>query len=502
MNKDEAFEALTEHWKKRKILGNINALLHWDMEVNMPEKAIGNRAESNALIGMESYREQTSPKIAEALEVLKTPEFYPSLTSNERRMIDLYAHETLKMKLIPPDLFETFIRLTSRAQKSWEKAKTASDFSIFESDLTELMSLIRAISRIQKDHFQFEEMMDALIDDHERGMRAEDIRRIISAIRPPLVDLVRGISLRIEKDPSPNLSMKSDEQITLCRKVVTACGFDWKAGRMDFYSHPFTTNLGTGDVRFTIRVNETDFSESFYSALHECGHALYEQNLPANYAYTPICEAASTAIHESKARLWENVIGRSEEFWNYFYPIYREVVDPDNRLAPEAIYRAVNRVQPSFIRTEADEVTYNLHIVLRFELEDDLLNGRLEVRDLPAAWNEKMRQYLGIVPPNDALGVLQDIHWSFGGFGYFPSYMLGNIYSAQFFRQMNAEIPDIKERTRRGEFSAILDWLNRKIHSAGALKDPMALCEQVTGERLNPAYYLEYLKGKYTKLYA
>ncbi|MDD8041532.1 MAG: hypothetical protein PHT42_07670, partial [Thermotogota bacterium] len=224
MNKDEAFEALTEHWKKRKILGNINALLHWDMEVNMPEKAIGNRAESNALIGMESYREQTSPKIAEALEVLKTPEFYPSLTSNERRMIDLYAHETLKMKLIPPDLFETFIRLTSRAQKSWEKAKTASDFSIFEPDLTELMSLIRAISRIQKDHFQFEEMMDALIDDHERGMRAEDIRRIISAIRPPLVDLVRGISLRIEKGPSPNLSMKSDEQITLCRKVVTACG--------------------------------------------------------------------------------------------------------------------------------------------------------------------------------------------------------------------------------------------------------------------------------------
>jgi carboxypeptidase Taq len=497
-----ALETLKKSWKKLGLYRHALALLNWDMHTGFPEKGISERAEVTGFLGMEEFRESISEESFNAVIELKKPENFDTLSFEEKRSVLLQEREQLRMRIIPPELYERFVILTSKAQKTWESARRKSDFSLFRPELQEIIEMTRAFARLYGARFPIDEDLDASIDINEPGMKTREIRTIIQTITQPLVDLLQEITKK--KKARQNqfyLPIGQSLQVELCKKAVSLIGYDFKAGKMDFSAHPFTNPIGKGDIRFTIRTKENDFTEAFFSALHEGGHALYEQNLPRDDRFFPFAAAASMGIHESQSRMWENIVGRSREFWDFFYPVFAETVGKTGIPSKEEIYFGVNSVFPSLIRTEADEVTYNLHIVLRFELEDALIKGQLEAKDLPSAWNEKMEKYLGIVPSNDSEGVLQDMHWSFGGFGYFPSYMLGNLYSAQFFHRASKQIHDLPESIRTGRFEILLDWLKENIHQKGKLYEPRQLCEIVTGEPLNPEYYLNYLKTKYTEIY-
>jgi carboxypeptidase Taq len=285
-------------------------------------------------------------------------------------------------------------------------------------------------------------------------------------------------------------------------EVITKFGYDWHRGRQDRTVHPFTTNFGINDVRITTRFIPDYFSSAFFSTTHETGHALYEQGVDQALARTPMAGGASMALHESQSRLWENLVGRSCDFWEGFYPRLQEYFPAQlGNVSLDAFYKGINRVQPSLIRIESDEATYNLHIMLRLELEIALVEGSLEVKDLPEAWNTRMQEYLGLTPPDDAHGVMQDVHWSSGLMGYFSTYALGNLVSAQLWERINADIPDVTGQIRRGEFSSLLGWLREKIHRHGAKYEPQELVQRITGSRIDPAPYLRYLQSKYGEIY-
>lgn len=502
MSKELWMEELRGIWKKRTQYDTAITLLHWDMDVYMPEKGLQATTEALSLLEMQNFETLVSERNGELIQQLKVAAVYESLTPEEQTMLNLFEHEYKKTKIIPPQLYDRFVRVVAQAQKNWQKARQASDFKLFREDLSEILTLLREFAQIYKANFPCEEPLDAFIEDHESGMTAKDIRAVFSRFLNPLVELVEKIREKGNPTPNPLLfKVKEKTQVNLCHTVLKKMGYDLAGGRVDFSSHPFSIRIGAGDVRLTIRAKESDFTESFYSAMHEGGHALYEQNLPEPFLYTPIYNPSSSGIHESQSRLWENIVGRSFEFWESFYPaLKKEFKSYDIPALPE-FYKAINRVEPSFIRTEADEVTYNLHIILRFELEDALLKGDLAVDDLPLAWNDKTKRYLGINPTKASDGVLQDIHWSMGAFGYFPSYTLGNLYSVQFFNQAIKQIPDLKEQIRKGNYATLLKWLRENIHQKGNLYAPLLLCEKVTGETLNPDYYMTYLQEKYTKIY-
>jgi carboxypeptidase Taq len=283
---------------------------------------------------------------------------------------------------------------------------------------------------------------------------------------------------------------------------MTAFGYDWKRGRQDRSAHPFTSGFGTGDVRLTTRIIPNMPLSALMSSMHECGHALYEQGLNPQFVDTPLANAASMALHESQSRMWENLVGRSLPFWKRYFPRMQQYFPGQlGNVSLQDFYRAVNRVEPSLIRVEADEATYNLHIMLRMEIEIALMEGSLQVRDLPEVWNTRMQEYLGVTPPNDTLGVLQDVHWSGGMFGYFPTYALGNLVSAQLWEKINVAIPDLDQQIEAGKFDCLLDWLRANIHMRGSKYEPQELVQMVTGEKINPQPYLRYLRNKYSGVY-
>jgi carboxypeptidase Taq len=284
--------------------------------------------------------------------------------------------------------------------------------------------------------------------------------------------------------------------------VITSFGYDWNRGRQDKTTHPFTSGFGLGDVRITTRFDADGGFTSLFSTMHEAGHALYDQGIKAKLARTPLANGASMAIHESQSRMWENLVGRSREFWQFYYPLLQALFPTQLGNVPmDAFYKGINRVSPTMIRVDADEATYNLHIMLRLELEIALIEGSLAVRDLPAAWNDRMQAYLGITPPNDRLGVLQDVHWSGGLFGYFPTYALGNLVSAQLWEQILVDLPDLPDQIAQGEFMPLLNWLRENIHQHGAKYEPQELIQRVTGSRIDPAPYVRYLQRKFGEIY-
>jgi len=287
----------------------------------------------------------------------------------------------------------------------------------------------------------------------------------------------------------------------LSLEALKFMNFDFNSGRLDISVHPFTTKIGPRDVRITTKYSPQDLRYSLFSTIHECGHALYELNIPEAFFETPLDEGASMAIHESQSRFWENFIGRSFPFWKFFSPILKAILNSFEGLSIESLYKGVNIVERSLLRTEADEVTYNFHIMLRYEIEEALINDRITTKELPSIWNDKMKEYLGIVPPNNSLGVLQDVHWSNGSFGYFPSYMLGNLYAAQFNFKLKQDVPDYSLELEKGDATSILIWLKENIHQYGKMYDPQELIYKVTGETLNPKYFVDYITNKYTEIY-
>lgn len=478
-------------------LGSIESLLDWDSETIMPEGGLSARAEQISLIATLAHERRTSPQLGEMLEQLQGHVDDPVEQTNVREMRRAYIRATK----IPAELVTRLSKVSVIAKEAWGKARAASNFAAFAPHLVELVEIKRHIA----DLIGFKgERYDALMDEYEPGMTSVEVQKVFSAIRGPLSDFVRQIVHSPRKPDSSVLHRHFPRaaQEAFGRKIAETIGFDFKRGRLDVSKHPFCGGTGPADVRLTTRYYEDFFSPSVFGIMHEAGHGLYEQGLPEKHMFTPAGQAISLGIHESQSRMWENFVGRSLEFWEKMYPdCQRAFPEALGGVSLDVFHGAINTVQASLIRVEADEVTYNLHIILRFEIERDIISGRLEVRDVPAAWNAKMKELLGITPPDDAQGCLQDIHWSAGMFGYFPTYALGNLYGAQFFEAAQRAIPNLRDELRRGQYTPLLAWLRENIHQHGMHYQPVELVRRVTGEPLSVEPFLRYVRAKFGPIY-
>jgi carboxypeptidase Taq len=436
------------------------------------------------------------------IETLKQESGNGSLEDWEKAAVRESARDQSLALKLPEEHVREFARAQSLAQHAWKQARTESNFSIFRDSLQHLIELKR---REAEYHGYAENPYDALIDHYEPGMTVAQLRpvfeRLLAGTRR-LLDRVAGSTAGVN-DEVLFTQFDPEKQLRFAREIVAQLGFDFNTGRVDLSAHPFCTSFAPSDVRLTTRIFSDDLRSCLFGLIHEAGHGMYEQGFDSRFARTPLAAGTSMGIHESQSLFWENMIGRSEPFWAWAFPQLRDIF-PDRLGSMNAteFFRAINVVKPSFIRIEADELTYNLHIIIRFEIEEALINGRMEVDDIPSVWNSKMEQYLGIVPHNDAEGCLQDIHWSFGGFGYFPSYTLGKLYAAMFYRQMQSDIPGIEDQMARGEFGAILGWLREKIHRWGRAKRSSELVMEICGEPLTEKAFMEYMELKIERVYA
>jgi carboxypeptidase Taq len=394
-----------------------------------------------------------------------------------------------------------FARVTALAYEAWTKARAQSNFSLFEPHLEKVVDLnVRLAEALGYE----EHIYDPLLDQFEPEMKTTRLATIFENLKTELLPFVQAISERTDAVDASALQRTFEEQKQwdFGVQVIKDFGFDFDRGRQDKSVHPFTTSFSIGDVRLTTRVDPNYLPSALFGTLHECGHGLYEQGINSSLERTGLDDGASLGVHESQSRLWENLVGRSREFWSHYFPRLRQVFpDQLNDVDMETFYRAANRVEPSFIRVEADEVTYNLHILLRFELENEMLEGKVKIADLPEAWNAKMQTYLGVVPPDNARGVLQDIHWSGGTLGYFPTYSLGNLISVQFFDKARVDIPSLPDQIAAGQFDELLGWLRENIHRHGRKYTPVELVKRVTGNDLTASNYVAYIKAKFSDIY-
>jgi carboxypeptidase Taq len=402
---------------------------------------------------------------------------------------------------VPKELVEEMARVTTRAQQVWQEARKDNNFAAFQPWLEKVVGL----ERRKADAIGYAAVpYDALLDEYEPGATTAEITQLFAALRADLVPLTSAIAASGRR-PNHDLLERDypvDRQRIFGQAAAAAIGFDFDSGRLDVTTHPFCSGLGPGDCRITTRFNSRHFNEAFFGILHEAGHGLYEQGLPADHFGTPRGSSTSLGIHESQSRLWENQVGRGRPFWEHFFPRARQVFhDALRDVRLDDWLFAINDVRPSFIRVEADEATYNIHIILRFELEQALISGDLKPADVPGAWNEKFQQFFDLTPPAAAQGCLQDIHWSMGGLGYFPTYTLGNLYAAQFMEQVRQDLGEVEDDFRRGEFGRLKGWLNTHIHQQGQRFRARVLCERVTGKPLSHKPLVKYLRDKYAPFY-
>jgi carboxypeptidase Taq len=469
----------------------------------MPRGGAEHRGNQMALLAGLHHEKATDPRIGTLLETIegsdlvRDPESVSAVNVREiRRSFD-------RQTKLPRTLVEELARTTTLAQQEWVVARQKSDFPHFRPWLEKIVHLKqREAECLTGGTITY----DALLDEYEPGARSADVGRLFAVLRRELVPLVEAIlSSRVQPDLTLLRSAAGypiERQQFFCEEVAAALGFDFHRGRLDTTAHPFCTGIGPGDCRITTRYDPDDFSDGLFSVLHETGHGLYDQGLDPIHYGTPMGEAVSLGIHESQSRLWENAVGRSRTFWTHVLPLAQRIFhEALAGVALDDFLFAVNRVEPSLIRVHADEVTYNLHILLRFELEQALLCGDLAVGDVPAAWNESMQRLLGLTPPDDAGGCLQDIHWSCGLFGYFPTYTLGNLYAAQLFARADAELGDLGPSFARGEFEPILEWMRAKIHRQGRRYRAARLIEHATGAPPSPEPLVAALRAKYGALY-
>ncbi len=491
--------------RERVLVAHVAALLAWDQETHMPSGAEEERAEQLAWLEGAAHEKAVNPEIGELLAALGCADANPggeaALDPDARAFLRvLYRNYTREVKL-PADLVTETAKAQSLGQSAWVRARGQNDFSAFRPYLERILDLRKQAAACLDPN---KKPYDVLLDLFEPGSDEDSVRRVFDPLRKDLTALLAKIRSRPQVDDSfLRKSCPKDAQAAASRYFMELLGYDLDRGRLDITAHPFTTTVGRSDVRITTRYDEGYFLSSLFSTIHETGHALYEQgvNPPPEYSGTCLADGASMGIHESQSRMWENVVGRSRSFWSREYPALRAVLgEVLSGVSLDDFLRGINKVEPSLIRTEADEVTYGLHIILRFEMEAELLSGRLAVGDVPAAWNAKTRDLLGIDPPSDAKGCLQDVHWSAGLFGYFPSYSLGNLYAAQFVQTMRKDL-DLDGRVREGDYAAVLGWLRKNIHTPGAALLPMELCERVTGRTLDAGHFVEYLNRKYSEIY-
>ncbi len=487
--------------KRIRYYNDALAVLYWDLRTGAPRKGVAQRSEVIGMLSEEVYKLTTSAEMEEYLAYFAEPGNNRELDEVIKGVVKECSREFDRYRKIPVNKYKEYVILTSNAESVWEDAKNNNDFQLFKPYLEKIVEF----------NLEFIELWgykgnkyNALLDINEPGMTVEKLDAIFNELRSSLVPLIAKIKESPVRGSAGVLEQYFDtaKQEEFSLFILEKMGYDFEAGRLDESEHPFTIAISPGDVRITTHYYPNDFASALMSSMHEGGHALYEQNISPELNGTPLCTGTSNGIHESQSRFWENIIGRSKGFWEKYYNDLQEMFPEQlGSVSLESFHRAINVVEPSLIRVEADEVTYNLHVMIRYEIEKALINREIKVSELPGVWNEKMREYLGIEPPNDTKGVLQDVHWAGGGFGYFPSYTLGNIYAAQLYNTAKKEIRDFDGLIAAGELLSIKEWLSEKVHRYGKLMEPEEIIIKATGEEINPRYLVEYLENKYKNIY-
>ena len=484
--------------KELSLIGSLSGIMGWDQETMMPPKGGKLRSEMMAFLSSQAHSRITDPEMGNLLTSLESQNLTEEQAANIREVKQSYDKATK----LPGDLVEEKARHKSNSLRVWQEARSEDDFGKFLPYLEKSVELTCKTA----EYYGYEDnIYDALLDIYESGMTVKQLDPLFSGLRDAIVPLVKAVG---ESPNQPDTSFldigqfPEDKQREFSLKVAEGIGFDFEAGRMDTSTHPFCSGAGPNDVRFTTRYDEEFPFGCLYGVMHETGHGTYEQGLLEEHEGTPMGQAVSLGVHESQSRMWENMVGRSKEFWQYYIKDFKECFPHlPSDLDVDTLHRAVNTVKPSLIRVESDEATYNLHIMVRYEIEKQLVNGNINVSDLPDFWNSKMEEYLGVTPPNNTKGVLQDIHWSMGAIGYFPTYTLGNLYAAQLYAAAIADDPTIPSKIAKGEFSVLLDWMRNHIHVHGSKLKPADLITKATGKEPSSDDFIKYLTSKYSKIY-
>jgi len=501
MNMPSTFEQLCEHARETALINSVLELLQWDERTLMPPAAGAYRADQITYFAGKVHAHRTDARVGQWLAELSDSDLAHDPHNDAGTTIRMMKREFDKLTKVPQALVEAISRASVLGQQTWVEARKNDDFASFAGVLGEIIELKReqaeAVGYVKSPY-------DALLDDYEPGEATANVARVLEKLRQELVTLVATIA---DSSRRPNLDILRREFATVDQQAfgshaAAAIGFDFRRGRLDVTDHPFCAEMGPDDCRITTRYDDRFFSMAFFGILHEAGHGLYDQGLRSNQYGLPPGNYISLGIHESQSRMWENLVGRSKAFWRHFFPQAQKAFPQSLQdVELDDFFFAINDVRPSLIRIESDEATYNLHIIIRFELEQALINGELTVTDLPGAWREKYQHYLGIEPPNDADGVLQDIHWGAALIGYFPTYSLGNLYAAQFYAAADEELGGLDVQFSQGEFQPLLDWLRDRIHEPGQCFSANDLVESVTGKPLGHEALLSQLRSKYAPLY-
>lgn len=490
------YQEYKKHLQKIADVKYANAVLQWDQETYMPTKGAAKRAAQMATLSELAHELSTSNHLEQLLQELLSCN---DLNEVEQKNVSLSWDDFLKQKKYNSSFVRQLSEAISIAFNAWIDARKQNDFIIFEPALAKLIELKKQESDIlgyQKHPY------DAHINEYDKGMTVEILDRIFSALDKPLQELLQNVQEIPKVDV---LFLKEfypkDQQWEWGLALIKKIGFDFEAGRQDISEHPFTTNFSSNDVRLTTRIDEYDFANMTWSCIHELGHGLYEQGLPISEYGLPCGEYASLSIHESQSRLWENNVGRSKNFWQFFLPELKKIFPNQlKEISLEKFYKAINCIQPSLIRTEADELTYHAHVQIRYSIEKQIFSGYYNVQDIPSIWNSLYKEKLGLEVPNDNLGCLQDVHWSHGSFGYFPTYSLGSFYAAQMFATAVKQMPNLEYEISQGNTQSLLNWLRNQVHRHGRRFSSNELCEQITGEKLNIEYFIRYLSNKIENL--
>jgi carboxypeptidase Taq len=496
----EKYEALKERLASVSDIGNATAVLGWDQQTGMP--AGGGEARARQLATLSRIRHEllTSDETGKLLEAAAAELADADFESDEASMVRVVQHDYEEATRLPAAFVAEWASETTLAHEVWVKARSEKDFSIFQPKLEKLVDMTLQMA----EYLGYDEHpYDALLGQYERGMTTAQVSQIFSEHRVPLVKLIADIQAADPIDDSIlHQPFDVEKQREFAMKMVQSFGFDMQRGAQAVAVHPFCTSFSINDVRITTRFYDNWLNPALFGMMHEAGHGMYEQGVSQALEGTLLASGTSLGVHESQSRMWENTVGRSKHFWSWALP-QLQAVFPDQLGAVDldTFYRAINTVKPSFIRVEADEATYNLHIILRFELETQILEGKLKVKDLPAAWNDLFTSMFGITPPDDAEGVLQDVHWSAGLMGYFPTYALGNLLSAQYYNQALKDHPTIEDEIAQGKFDTLLGWMNQNIHAHGRKFTGDELTRRVTGEGIQSGAYMAYLEKKFRDVY-
>ena len=495
------FSLLQNRLREINALRSASYLMYWDQATYLPESAGESRGEHLSILEKMAHELGTSDELGRWLE--KLSDIGADFDSFQASLIRVAKKDFARNLKVPGELSAEISRHGSVGYETWKKARVANDFSLVEPILEKTLVLSRKLSDCLREKAQTS-VADPLIDLEDPGFSVDTLRPIFATLRKRLVPLLEKTAVRTDLDDSClHQVFPEAEQIAFGEKIIRQLGYDFNRGRQDKTAHPFMIRFSSNDVRITTRVKENDLSEALFSTVHEAGHALYELGIASELDGSPLGRGASSGVHESQSRLWENLVARSLDFWQHFYPKL-QIAFPKQlgAVSLKTFHRAINRVSRSLIRTDADEVSYNLHVMIRFDLELDLLEGRLGIRDLPEAWNERYRADLGLVPKHLSEGVLQDVHWFHGGVigGVFQGYTIGNILSAQLFAAAQKDLPQLSDSIRRGEFSSLREWLKTHLHQHGRKYEGPDLIKRATGQTLDSSYYLNYLEKKYAML--